>query len=158
MSDSYANIRDRGTEVLNTCAFLNQRDETMISPDSANTYEKITYQDAYSALYNANKDNMVFTQKILQYKIVGVTQTGYKKLVRSDSAVSYRESGRAVVGDSYKYWISYTTLGETVARDIVIYDELEAMKGSEWQGVLTGVDVGALMGKLSYVPGADKDT
>ncbi|MDO4484018.1 MAG: Cna B-type domain-containing protein [Clostridia bacterium] len=161
MTNSYDNIRDRGINVVNTVGYLNLNEQSMVNAAAAYKLNKITFRDAYQSLYDAHPNDMLFTQCSFNFKPVGVKQTGYSKMVKSDTVNVYSSKSRALPGDSYRYWIGYTTAGNTTADRIVIYDELETYVNtengtqSEWQGVLTGVDIGAIKGKVSYYDESD---
>ena len=160
MSNTYANIRDRGVSVLNSCAFLNTSPTTKIKvTDANNKITSLKFASRYQELYQQHPDDMVFTQKTVPFKTVGVQQTGYTKRVRAESSSQYDLKNRGLLGDNYKYWISYTISGQTTADHIVFYDELESGEDSAWKGVLTGVDIGAIIGKVSYAgPEPEEDT
>lgn len=149
LKNSYANIRDRGVTVMNTCAFVNLSDKTQIAAVDACQIDKLNHQAEYQSLYNTYGDEMVFTQKAIPFDDVLVTQSGFNKRVKSDSDTMEKLEARALVGDSYKYSLSYTVSGNTTADRIVFYDELETYEGTQWKGTLLGVDIGAIKGKTS---------
>lgn len=151
--NTYENIVDRGTDVINSVAFVNGNSKIPFNPsEKGKTPANLTDKSFFSTLAQANAGKIMFTQATIHYKTVTVNQSGLTKSVKPVNQPLY-EASTTVEGKSiYTYKLRYQTEKQTNADQLVFYDVLEngaENKPSAWQGTLQSVDVSAIEGKPS---------
>ena len=158
--NTYENIVDRGTDVINSVAFVNGNSKIPFNPsEKGKTPDNLTDKNLFSALAQANAGKIMFNQATIHYNRVTVNQSGLTKKVKPVGQPLYQASTTVEGKSVYTYRLRYQTEKQTNADQLVFYDVLEngaENKPSEWKGTLQSVDVSAIEGKPSA--GKEKGT
>ena len=158
--NTYENIVDRGTDVINSVAFVNGNSKIPFNPsEKGKTPDNLTDKNLFSTLAQANAGKIMFNQATIHYNRVTVNQSGLTKKVKPVGQPLYQASTTVEGKSVYTYKLRYQTEKQTNADQLVFYDVLEngaENKPSEWKGTLQSVDVSAIEGKPSA--GKEKGT
>ncbi len=148
MYNSYDNIVDRGADVINSVAFVNETPEVKFNPiKGLETSEKMTHKDVYSKLALENIGKILFTEAIVNYNPVSVAQAGFSKSSSSGYDEGYAEDVTVNGNGNYSYRLRYTQAKETKSDSIIFYDILEngsKDRLSDWKGEFLSVDTTSL--------------
>ena len=151
--NTYENIVDRGTDVINSVAFVNGNSKIPFNPsEKGKTPDNLTDKNLFSALAQANAGKIMFNQATIHYNRVTVNQSRLTKKVKPVGQPLYQASTTVEGKSVYTYKLRYQTEKQTNADQLVFYDVLEngaENKPSEWKGTLQSVDVSAIEGKPS---------
>lgn len=159
LHNSYTNITDRGTNVVNTVAFVNTSGNdvifnTNVNKDNINKAEFDKKEYFTELVTNENKrDNEVaLAQATLVYDPVTVLQAAFTNRVESDTNPSYEQDNTAYLGDKYSYRLQYTAASDTRTGNMVIYDVLDGNKEKKENkvGDVSWIDVSSIDAKRSY--------
>ena len=170
--NSYANIRDRGADVLNTVAFVNtskgEWDPAQIDfskTDNPETYHYFTsLADAVRDAKTGDTVGFGLTHRPVSFKPINVTEAGTEQQVRNVELDQTFEDVHADTSDvytdsSYQYRLAYYQEKASKGTQIVFYDSLEngadahggsPAQSSAWQGHFRGVDLSAIAGRTSF--------
>ncbi len=167
--NSYGNIRDRGTDVVNTAAFVNTSDGEW-DPDDidfSSNKNPATYRyfqelaDSMRDPQSGSTDNFGLCYKQMHFENITIAEAGTEQQVRNlDNGEDFGAVTEGVVGNhlytdtNYQYRLAYYQEKAAKGAEIVFYDILDqAIKDetpkSQWQGTFTGVDLSAIAGRLS---------
>ena len=170
--NSYANIRDRGADVLNTVAFVNtskgEWDPAQIDfskTDNPETYHYFaSLADGVRDAETGNTVGFGLTHRPVSFKPVNVTEAGTEQQVRNVELGQTFEDAQGGTSDvytdsSYQYRLAYYQEKASKGTQIVFYDSLEngadahggsPAQSSAWQGHFRGVDLSAIAGRTSF--------
>lgn len=157
LHNSYTNITDRGTNVVNTVAFVNTSDDddvifnTNVNKDNIDTatFDKKQYFKKLVTEENAQNHEVALAQATLVYDPVTVLQAAFTNRVESDTNPSYEQDNTAYLGDKYSYRLQYTAASDTRTGDMVIYDVLDGDQENK-VGDVSWIDVSSIDAKRSY--------
>ena len=159
LHNSYTNITDRGTNVVNTVAFVNtSRDDgndvifnTNVNKDNIDkaTIDKKEYFKKLVTDENEKNHEVALAQARLVYDPVTVLQAAFTNRVESDTNPSYEQDNTAYLGDKYSYRLQYTAASDTRTDNMVIYDVLDGDKDKKI-GDFSWIDVSSIEAKRSY--------
>lgn len=157
LHNPYTNITDRGTNPVNTVAFVNTSDENVIFNTNVNknnidktTFEKKEY---YKDLINKSNDNgweVALTQANITYNPVTVLEAAFTNRVSSDTNSLFEKDNTAYLGDNYTYRLQYTSASNTRTDNMVIYDVLD--QDTDKTGDFSWVDISSIYAKQTYDP------
>ncbi len=159
LHNSYTNITDRGTNVVNTVAFVNTSGKdvifnTNVNKDNIGTakFDKIDYFKKLVTDENENDHEVALAQAKLVYDPVTVLQAAFTNRVESDTNPSYEQDNTAYLGDKYSYRLQYTAASDTRTDNMVIYDVLDdnEEKKENKVGDVSWIDVSSIEAKRSY--------
>ena len=168
LTNSYENIIDQGTSVLNTAAHINLSEDTEIDPATDAEFAAITKKAQYENLREQYHDEIVFAQAAIPYSPVTVNQSGVTKKAMTGLSNGYQNAPSAegstggadtYQGEGYHYRLTYTTSDSTRGTDIVLFDVLEngstdasgaTLDASQWKGRFVSVNVSTIAAKHSY--------
>ena len=162
LHNSYTNITDRGTNVVNTVAFVNtSRDDgndvifnTNVNKDNIDTakFDKKKYFKKLVTDENEKNHEVALAQATLVYDPVTVLQAAFTNRVESDTNPSYEQDNTAYLGDKYSYRLQYTAASDTRTDNMVIYDVLDdnEEKKENKVGDVSWIDVSSIEAKRSY--------
>lgn len=156
LHNSYTNITDRGTNVVNTVAFVNTSGDDVIfntnvnkdNIDNAN-FDKKEYFKKLVTYENKQNHEVALAQATLIYDPVTVLQAAFTNRVESDTNSSYEQDNTAYLGDKYSYRLQYTAASDTRTDDMVIYDVLDDDEAKK-VGDFSWIDVSSIEAKRSY--------
>ena len=156
LHNSYTNITDRGTNVVNTVAFVNTSDDDVIfntnvnkgNIDNANIDKKEYFKKLVTDENGLNHE-VALAQATLVYDPVTVLQAAFTNRVESDTNPSYEQDNTAYLGDKYSYRLQYTAASDTRTDDMVIYDVLDGNEEKK-VGDVSWIDVSSIDAKRSY--------
>ncbi|WP_148138316.1 DUF11 domain-containing protein, partial [Olsenella sp. HMSC062G07] len=170
--NSYANIRDRGADILNTVAFVNtskgEWDPAQIDfskTDNPETYRYFTsLADAVRDAETGDTVGFGLTHRPVSFKPVNVTEAGTEQQVRNVELGQTFEDVHADTSDvytdsSYQYRLAYYQEKASKGTEIVFYDTLEngadahggsPAQSSAWRGHFRSVDLSAIAGRTSF--------
>ncbi|WP_148362958.1 Cna B-type domain-containing protein [Olsenella massiliensis] len=170
--NSYANIRDRGADVLNTVAFVNtskgEWDPAQIDfskTDNPETYHYFTsLADAVRDAKTGDTVGFGLTHRPVSFKPINVTEAGTEQQVRNvelDQTFEDAQEGTSDVytDSSYQYRLAYYQERASKGTQIVFYDTLEngadahggsPAQSSAWRGHFRSVDLSAIAGRTSF--------
>lgn len=156
LHNSYTNITDRGTNVVNTVAFVNTSEgdvifNTNVNKDNIDTanIDKKEYFKKLVTEENAQSHEVALAQATLVYDPVTVLQAAFTNRVESDTNPSYEQDNTAYLGDKYSYRLQYTAASDTRTDDMVIYDVLDGNEEKK-VGDVSWIDVSSIDAKRSY--------
>lgn len=156
LHNSYTNITDRGTNVVNTVAFVNTSGNDVIFNTNVNkdnidkaTFDKKEYFKKLVTEENAQSHEVALAQATLVYDPVTVLQAAFTNRVESDTNPSYEQNNTAYLGDKYSYRLQYTAASDTRTDDMVIYDVLDGDQENK-VGDVSWIDVSSIDAKRSY--------
>lgn len=156
LHNSYTNITDRGTNVVNTVAFVNTSGNdvifnTNVNKDNIDTanFDKKEYFTELVKKENKRNNEVALAQATLVYDPVTVLQAAFTNRVESDTNPSYEQDNTAYLGDKYSYRLQYTAASDTRTDNMVIYDVLDGDKDKKI-GDFSWIDVSSIKAKRSY--------
>lgn len=156
LHNSYTNITDRGTNVVNTVAFVNTSGNDVIFNTNVNkgnidqaNIDKKEYFKKLVTEENEQNHEVALAQATLVYDPVTVLQAAFTNRVESDTNPSYEQDNTAYLGDKYSYRLQYTAASDTRTDDMVIYDVLDGDKENK-VGDVSWIDVSSIDAKRSY--------
>lgn len=157
LHNPYTNITDRGTNPVNTVAFVNTSDEnvifnTNVNKDNIDTV-KVDKKDYYKNLITESNDKgweVALTQANITYNPVTVLEAAFTNRVSSDTNSLFDKDNIAYLGDNYTYRLQYTSASNTRTDNMVIYDVLD--QDTDKTGDLSWVDVSSIDAKQTYDP------
>lgn len=167
--NTYENIQDRGSDVVNTAAFVNTstgewdpNDIDFTKPSNPRTYAY------YKDLADDNRDpktgstnNFGLTNGKMSFKSITVAHSGAQQQVRNldndekfGATTDVKGYNHIYTDANYEYKLAYYQDSKTKGSDIVFYDILDQRikpdsPESEWQGTFVGIDLSAIESKLS---------
>lgn len=157
LHNPYTNITDRGTNPVNTVAFVNTSGENVIFNTNVNkdnigktTFDKKEY---YKNLITESNDKgweVALTQANITYNPVTVLEAAFTNRVSSDTNSLFEKDNTAYLGDNYTYRLQYTSASNTRTDNMVIYDVLD--QDTDKTGDLSWVDVSSIDAKQTYDP------
>lgn len=159
LHNSYTNITDRGTNVVNTVAFVNTSGDDVIFNTNVNkdnidkaNIDKKEYFKKLVTDENNEKHEVALAQAALVYNPVTVLQAAFTNRVESDTNPSYEQDNTAYLGDKYSYRLQYTAASDTRTDNMVIYDVLDGNKEKKENkvGDVSWIDVSSIDAKRSY--------
>ena len=159
LHNSYTNITDRGTNVVNTVAFVNTSGNdvifnTNVNKDNIDTanFDKKEYFTELVKKENKRNNEVALAQATLVYDPVTVLQAAFTNRVESDTNPSYEQDNTAYLGDKYSYRLQYTAASDTRTDNMVIYDVLDGNKEKKENkvGDVSWIDVSSIDAKRSY--------
>lgn len=159
LHNSYTNITDRGTNVVNTVAFVNTSGDDVIFNTNVNkdnidkaNIDKREYFKKLVTDENVLNHEVALAQAKLVYDPVTVLQAAFTNRVESDTNPSYEQDNTAYLGDKYSYRLQYTAASDTRTDNMVIYDVLDdnEEKKENKVGDVSWIDVSSIEAKRSY--------
>ncbi|MCI6947680.1 MAG: Cna B-type domain-containing protein [Oribacterium sp.] len=156
LHNSYTNITDRGTNVVNTVAFVNTSGDDVIFNTNVNKGNidkaNIDKKEYFKKLVTEENDKyheVALAQATLVYDPVTVLQAAFTNRVESDTNPSYEQDNTAYLGDKYSYRLQYTAASDTRTDNMVIYDVLDGDQKKK-VGDVSWIDVSSIDAKRSY--------
>ena len=157
LHNPYTNITDRGTNPVNTVAFVNTSGENVIFNTNVNKDNidntKFEKKEYYKDLINESNDNgweVALTQANITYNPVTVLEAAFTNRVSSDTNSLFEKDNIAYLGDNYTYRLQYTSASNTRTDNMVIYDILD--QDTDKIGDFSWVDVSSIDAKQTYDP------
>lgn len=156
LHNSYTNITDRGTNVVNTVAFVNTSGDDVIFNTNVNkdnidkaNIDKREYFKKLVTDENVLNHEVALAQAKLVYDPVTVLQAAFTNRVESNTNTAYEQDNTAYLGDKYSYRLQYTAASDTRTDDMVIYDVLDGDEKKK-VGDVSWIDVSSIDAKRSY--------
>lgn len=167
--NTYENIQDRGSDVVNTAAFVNTSTGEWDPDDidftkQGNPRSYACYKDLADANRNpqtGSTNNFGLTNGKMSFKPITVSHSGAQQLVRNldkgekfGATTDVKGFNHIYTGANYEYKLAYYQDSNTNGSDIVFYDILDQSikpetPKSEWQGTFAGIDLSIIENKLS---------
>ena len=157
LHNPYTNITDRGTNPVNTVAFVNTSGENVIFNTNVNkdniVNTKFAKKEYYKNLITESNDKgweVALTQANITYNPVTVLEAAFTNRVSSDTNSLFEKDNTAYLGDNYTYRLQYTSASNTRTDNMVIYDILD--QDTDKIGDFSWVDVSSIDAKQTYDP------